>query len=88
MNDYKNEKLVSSDNKVTCKDLQNMTCAIISSTFYFKIEIIEMIKLCRNRNEVMINREVTSLIVSSIKSLYLKNEVNQFEYFIDEVNTQ
>lgn len=88
INDFKNEKFVSSDNKVNCKDLQNITCQIIFFTVYFKIETLKMIKFCRNRNEAMIYRNVTSLIVSSIKLFYLKNEVNQFEHFIDEINKQ
>jgi hypothetical protein len=88
INDFKDEKLVSSNNKMIYKDFQDITCEIISSIVYFKTQTLDMIKLCRNRNEAMINRDITSLIVSSIKLLYLKNEVNQFEYFIDEVNTQ
>lgn len=59
MDDYKGEKLVSSDSKVTCEDIQKMTCVAISPTVYSKAEIIEVIKLCRNRNEAMINRDVT-----------------------------
>ena len=39
-------------------------------------------------NEAMVNRDVTPLIVPPIKSLYLKDGVNQFEHFTDEVNTQ
>lgn len=42
----------------------------------------------RNRNEAMIHRDVTPLIVPPIKSLYLKDGVNQFEHFTDEIDTQ
>lgn len=88
MDDFKSEELVSSDSKVTCKNLQNITREVISPTVYSKAETLEVVKLCRNRNETMINRDITPLIVSSIKLLYLKNEVHQFKHFTDEVNTQ
>ena len=88
MNDFKNEKFVFSNNRMTCKNFQNITREIISSTVYFKAKTFEMIKLCQNRNEAMINQNITPLIVSSIKLLYFKDEVNQFKHFIDEVNTQ
>ena len=87
--DYsKGEKLVSPDSKVTCNDLQKLTCVAISPTVYSKVETLEVVKLCRNRNEAMVNRDVTPLIVPPIKSLYLKDGVNQLEHFTDEVNTQ
>lgn len=88
MDDSKGEKLVSPDSKVTCKDLKSMTCVAISPTVYSKAETLEVVKLCRNRNEAMVNRDVTPLIVPPIKSLYLKAGVTQFEHFTDEVNTQ
>ena len=88
MDDYKGEKLVSLDSKVTCNDLQKLTYMAISPTVYSKVETLEVVKLCRNRNEAMINRDVTPLIVPPIKALYLKNGVNQFEHFTDEVSTQ
>ena len=88
MDDFKGEKLVSPDSKVTCKDLQNITREAISPTVYSKAETLEVVKLCRNRNEAMVNRDITPLIVPPIKLLYLKDEVNQFEHFTDEVNTQ
>lgn len=88
MDDSKGEELVSSDSKVTCKDLQEITCMIISPTVYSNAETLKVVRLCRNRNEAMVNRDVTTLIVPSIKSLYLKNGGNQFEHFTDEVSTQ
>lgn len=93
MDDYKGEKHVSPDSKVTCKDLQNIACVAISPTVYSKVETLEVVKLCRNRNEAMVSRDVTPLIVPPIKSLYLKDGVKQygvkqFEHFTDEVNTQ
>ena len=88
MDEFKGEKLVSLDSKVTCNDLQKLTYMAISPTVYSKVETLEVVKLCRNRNEAMVNRDVTPLIVPPIKALYLKNGVNQFEHFTDEVSTQ
>ena len=88
MDDFKGEKLVSPDSKVTCKDLLNMTRKAISPTVYSRAKTLEVIRLCRNRNEAMVNRDVTPLIVPPIKSLYLEDGANQFEHLTDEVNTQ
>ena len=88
MNDFKNEKFVFSDSKMICKNFQNIIREIIFSIVYFKVETFEMIKFCRNRNEAMINQNITPLIVPSIKLFYFKDEVNQFKYFINEINTQ
>lgn len=88
MNTFKDEKLVSLDSKVTCKDLQNITRGVISLTVYSKAETLEVVRLCRNRNEAMINRDVTPLIVPPVKSFYLKDGAKQFEHFTDEVNSQ
>ena len=87
MDDFKGEKLVSPESKVTCEDLQNITREVISPV-YSLAETLEVVRLCRNRNEAMVNRDVTPLIVPPIKSLYLKDGANQFEHFTDEVNTQ
>lgn len=65
-----------------------MTCLTISHNVYSKAKIIEIIKLCQNQNEAMLNRDITALIVPSIKSLYSKNRINQFKHFTNEVNTQ
>ncbi len=90
MDDFKGEELVSSSSKVTCKDLQNITREVISPTVYTDTEVLEVIKLCRNRNEATVNRDVTPLILPPIKLLYLKDKdkENQFQHFTDEVNTQ
>ena len=88
MKDSKGEKFVSPDSKVICKDFQKMTYEVISPTVYSKAEVLEVIDLCQNRNEAMVNRDVTPLIVPPIISLYLKDGGNQLEHFTDEVNTQ
>ncbi|MCJ1386672.1 hypothetical protein MMC17_009798 [Xylographa soralifera] len=88
MDEFKAERLVSPDSKVTCKDLQKITCMNISPTVYSTAETLEVVKHCRNRNEAMVNRDVTPLIVPPIKSLHLKEGGNHFEHLTDEVNTQ
>lgn len=88
MDYFEGEKLLSPDSKVTCNDLQKLTCVAISPTVYSKAETLEVIRLCINRNEAMVSRDVTPLIVPPIKSLYLKDGVNHLEHFTDEVNTQ
>ena len=88
MDEFKGEMLVSPDSKVTCKDLQKINKTIISPTVYSAAETLKVVQLCRNRNEAMVNRDITPLIVPPIKSLYLKDGVDQFEHLTDEVNTQ
>ena len=87
MNEFKGRELVSSDSKTTCKDLQNITRKVISPTIYSSAETLKVVELCRNRNEATANRNVTSLILPPIISLYLKDGGNQFEHLNDEVNT-
>lgn len=94
MDDSKGAKLLSPESKDFCKTLQNIGCTVISPTVYTMAEIFEVVNLCRNRNEAMVQRDVTPLIVPPLKSLYLKYEanlsdgVNPFESLADEVNTQ
>ena len=88
MDYFEGEKLLSPDSKVTCNHLQKLTCVAISPTVYSKAETLEVIRLCINRNEAMVSRDVTPLIVPPIKSLYIKDGVNHFGHFTDEVNTQ
>ena len=94
MDDSKGSKLVSPESKENCKILQNRKCVAISPTVYTMAEALEVVNLCRDRNEAMVNRDVTPLIVPPLKSLYLKDGVklqdgvNPFEHLSDEVNTQ
>ena len=88
MDDSKGEKLVSPDSKVTCNDLEKITCLAISPTVYSKAETLEVVKLCRNRDELMVKREVTPLIIPPIKSLYFKFGGDKFGNLTDEVDKQ
>ena len=88
MDESKGAELVSPDSKMTCKDLQKITRETFSSTVYSNAEINKVVKLSRNRNEAMVNRNVTPLILPPIISLHLKNGGNQFEHLAEEVTTQ
>ena len=88
MDSIKGRDLVSPDSKATCKELQEIACVGIAPTVYSEAETLEVINLCRNRNEAMVNRDITPLIVPPIKSLYLKDGRENFQYLTDEVNTQ
>ena len=88
MDSVRGRELVSPDSKATCKDLQEMVCVGITPTVYSEAETLKVINLCRNRNEAMVNRDVTPLIVPPIKSLYLKDGKDKFGCLTDEVNTQ
>ncbi len=88
MNDSKGRELVSQDSQNTCKDLQKMTYETIFPTIYSSAETLKVVELCRNRNEATVGRNVTSLFLPPIISLYLKDGENQFGHFTDEVNTQ
>lgn len=87
MNECKGRELASSDSKMTCKDLQTITCETISPSIYSSDETPKAVELCRNRNEATVARIVTPLILPPIISLDLKDEGNQFEHLIDEVDT-
>ncbi|KAI9682697.1 MAG: hypothetical protein M1829_006684 [Trizodia sp. TS-e1964] len=88
MDDFKGENLVSADSKATCEDLQYIRHKSISTSVYSKAEITKLVKLSRNRNEAMVNRDITPLIVPPISQLYLKDQDKQYEHITDEVNTQ
>ena len=61
---------------------------IISSNVYFEDKIIQMIDFCQNANKAMINRDVTTLILSSIKAFHLTDEEKRFKDFTDQVKAQ
>jgi hypothetical protein len=88
MDSIKGRELVSPGSKATCKELQEIACISIAPTVYSDAEILEVINLCRNRNEAMVDRDITPLIVPPIISLYLKGGRDKFQHLTDEINTQ
>lgn len=88
MNYIKNREFVSSDSKITCQELRKMKCAIISSIIYFENKVLQIIDFCQNTIEAMMSRDITTLILSSIKAFYLMNEAKRFKNVIDQVRTK
>ena len=88
MDDTKGSELVSQDSLNTCKALKEMTQDKIFPTIYSSTETVKVVKHCLNRNEPMVNRNITPLILPPIISLFLKDEQKWFEHLNDEVNTQ
>ncbi len=85
MNSFKDEKLICEKSKNLCIDFQQITHKFIEFII-FSIEVIrKIINFCRNRNEAIMNRDVTSMIISSITSLYFERD-NSLEHVVDEVN--
>lgn len=87
MNYIKDREFVSSDSKIACQELRKMKCAIISPTIYFENKILQMIDLCQNTNEAMASRDITTLVLSSIKALYLTDEA-RYKDLTDQVRVQ
>jgi hypothetical protein len=85
MNSFKDEKLICEKSKNLCIDLQQITHKYIEFII-FSIEIIrKIINFCRNQNEAIMNRDVTSMIISFITCFYFEED-NSLEHVVDEVN--
>lgn len=87
MDEFKGRELVSPESLETCKVLQTITCETSLKPINSGEETLKVTRLCRNRNEATVARNVTPLILPPIVSFFLKGEGNQFEHLIDEVDT-
>lgn len=85
MDPFKGEELVSEESKKLCIDLQQITHKTIEPTIFPTGAIRKVINFCRNRNEAIVNRDVTPMIMPPITSLYFGGD-NSLEHVIDEVN--
>ncbi|KAI9781826.1 MAG: hypothetical protein M1816_002176 [Peltula sp. TS41687] len=85
MDTLRGEELISEESKQTCVSLQEITHNSIKPTIYPAAAIRKVINLCRNRNEAMVNRDVTPMIVPPLRSLYLSGD-SHLEHVVDEVN--
>ena len=85
MDPFKGEELVSEESKSLCIDLQQITHKIIEPTLFPTGSICKIINFFRNRNEPIVNRDVTPIIVPSITSLYFGGD-DSLKHVIDEVN--
>lgn len=79
------EDCVSEESKKLCVDLQQITYKAIKPLIYPKTAIRKLIDFCRNRNEAIVNRDITPLIIPPITSLYFDGDSN-LEHVVDEVN--
>lgn len=79
------KKLISKESEKLCVDLQKITHKTIESTTFSTEAIKDVIDSCQNRNEAIVNRDITPLIVPSIPSLYFGGD-NSLKHVIDEVN--
>jgi hypothetical protein len=85
MDPLKGEELVSEESKILCINLQRITHKTIEPTIFPTGVIRKVINFCRNRNEAIVNRDVTPMIIPSITSLYFGGD-NSLEHVVDEVN--
>lgn len=85
MDHLKGEELFSEESKKFCSDLQQITNDTIAPTVFPAEAFRKVINYCLNRNEAIVNRDVTSMIIPSITSLYFGGD-KSLEHVIDEVN--
>ena len=85
MGDLRGEECVSKKSEKLCVDLQKITYKTIKPIIFPNTTIRKVIELCRNRNEAIVNRDITPMIIPPISSLYFAGESN-LEHVVDEVN--
>lgn len=85
MDSFKGEELICEESKNLCIDLQQITNKSIEPTIFPTGVIRKVLHFCRNRNEAIVNRDVTPMIIPSITSLYFGGD-NSLEHVVDEVN--
>ncbi|KAI9777081.1 MAG: hypothetical protein M1816_004919 [Peltula sp. TS41687] len=84
--DYmKGRDLASGKSKEACAELLRMKVDTIKHTAVPQDKISRMVCDCRNRNEAMVNRDVTPLMIPSLRLLYYCG-ANHLEHVVDEVN--
>lgn len=84
--DYlKGEDFASKESKKTCANFLRINIKTIRLTTIPQDKIGRVIHDCRNRNEAMVNREITPLIIPSLRHLYYGG-ANDLEHVVDEIN--
>jgi hypothetical protein len=85
--DYrKGEDFVSEESKKTCTELLQIDAHMIEPTAVPQDKIRDMVGDCRTRNEAIVNRDITLLIIPSIRLRYYCG-ASHLEHVVDEVNT-
>ena len=84
--DYrKGEDFVSEKSRKTCAELLQIEVHSIEPTAVPQDKIRDMVGDCRTRNEAIVNRDITLLIIPSIRLRYYCG-ASHLEHVVDEVN--
>ena len=85
---WKGEEYVCEESRKVYSELQKITLTTIQPSLLPESQersFLEVLNRCQTRNEAMVNRDVTMLLVPPIIYLYLHG-ANHLEHVIDEVN--
>ncbi|KAI9674970.1 MAG: hypothetical protein M1817_001376 [Caeruleum heppii] len=85
MNHRKGRDLVSEESQKTCANFLRIDVDTIGPTAVPQNKIGDIVDNCKNRNEAMVHRDITSLIIPSLRLLYHCGASN-LEHVVDEVN--
>lgn len=85
MDELKGEKDVSKESQARCSELQKILVTAIKPFSSPEGSLRQILKRCQNRNEALVNRDVTPMLVPPITALYLDG-ANHLEHVVDEVN--
>ena len=85
MNYFRGRDLVSEQSKKTCAELSQIDVRMIEPTAVPQDKIPEMMSYYANRNEAIVNRDITLLIIPSIRLRYYCG-ASHLEHVVDEVN--
>ncbi|KAI9780479.1 MAG: hypothetical protein M1816_002841 [Peltula sp. TS41687] len=85
MDREKGEDFASEESKKICAELLQIDISTIGPTAVPQDKIRSMIYNCQNRNEGLVNRDVTPLMIPSLRLLYYCG-ANNLEHVVDEVN--
>ncbi|KAL9100349.1 MAG: hypothetical protein Q9163_004262, partial [Psora crenata] len=80
----KGQDFASKESKKTCAELLRIDINTVEFTAVPQDKIRGIINSCQNRNEGIVHRDITSLIIPSIRLLYYCG-VNDLKHIVDEV---
>jgi hypothetical protein len=84
--DYRRgEDFVSKESKKTCAEILQIHVHVIRPTAVPQDNIRDVVGDCQHRNEPIVNRDVTPLIIPSLRLLYYWG-ANDLKHVVDEVN--
>lgn len=86
MDVLKGEECVSKESKTLCISLRKKTLKTIKPSIFPEGTLRKVLNKCQNRNEALVNRDVTPMLVPPIMALYFDG-ASHLEHVVDEVNT-